>query len=381
MARRTMSMTEIQEIIYRHTKGISIKQITQSLGIARNTVREIIRLGREHGLRQGNEGDIDLIAEKVRQARQRPSINKGTTESILKAHHKQLEAWWQCPHMTATQMTRLLAETQGITINDRSMRRYVSRYLKETTALQTTVHMETPPGQQGQVDFGSVGMMRDPKSGKLRKAYAFVMILSYSRYRFVRFVFQQDVATWIDCHIRAFHFFGGVPLTLVIDNLKAGVIAPDIYDPTLNRSYSELERYYGFVVDPAKVRTPQHKGKVERSIPIVRQQVLAGRSFKDSEEANAYALQWCRHEIASRVTRTTGQTPWERFEVEKNYLQPLPQEDYECALWQRAKVHRDQHVVFEGSFYSVPCAYAGQGVWIRATQRMVEIYNQEYQRI
>jgi transposase len=84
------------------------------------------------------------------------------------------------------------------------------------------------------------------------------MALSSSRHRFVRFVFCQDVATWIDCHVRAFAFFGGVPTSVVLDNLKSGVIKPDIYDPTLNRAYGELERHYGFVADPAAVDLARH---------------------------------------------------------------------------------------------------------------------------
>ncbi len=231
------------------------------------------------------------------------------------------------------------------------------------------------PGRQAQVDFCYVGMMIDPLTHKQRKAYAFIMVLSHSRYRFVRFVFRQDIANWIDCHIRAFHFFGGVPETVMLDNLKAGVLKADIYDPVFNRSYGELERHYGFVCDPNKVKTAQHKGKVERSVKLVRQQLLAGRSFEDIEQVNAGALHWCRHEIANQVTRTTGRTPWELFtDQEKATLKPLPATDYERALWQEVKVHLDQQVMLEGSYYSVPTSYIGQALWLRTTQRMVKIY-------
>lgn len=105
------------------------------------------------------------------------------------------------------------------------------------------------------------------------------MTLSYSRHKFVRFVFRQDIDTWLDCHERAFAFFGGVPQRIILDNLKSGVIKPDIYDPTLNRAYADMERHFGFVADPARVRTPKHKGKVERAVPIVRKHLLAGRIF------------------------------------------------------------------------------------------------------
>jgi hypothetical protein len=239
----------------------------------------------------------------------------------------------------------------------------------------STVHLEIEPGQQAQVDFGYVGLMRDPLSGKMRKAWAFIMTLSYSRYRFVRFVFRQDIKTWVDCHVRAFNFFGSVPKTILLDNLRAGIIKPDIYDPTINRTYGELERHYGFIADPAKVRLAKHKGRVERSVSICRQQILAGRVFKDIAEANTRALKWCRHENAHVVTRTTGETPWKMFElIEKERMLPLSKEEFECPIWQSALVHKDQHIIFEGSFYSCPHIYVGKTVWIRATLRIVEIF-------
>ncbi len=114
---------------------------------------------------------------------------------------------------------------------------------------------------------------------------------------------------------------------------------------------------------------------MERSVAICRQQILAGRIFKDIEEANTHALKWCRHENAHVVTRTTGQTPWERFEgEEKARLLLLPIGEFDCPIWQSALVHKDQHIIFEGSFYSCPHAYVGETIWIRATLRMVEIF-------
>ena len=103
--------------------------------------------------------------------------------------------------------------------------------------------------------------MQDPETGKRRKTWVFIMILSYSRHRFVRFVFRQDSPTWLDCHMRAFSFFRGLSkIARVLDNLKDGVLKPDLYDPTLNPAYAELERHYGFVADPAKVQMARHKG-------------------------------------------------------------------------------------------------------------------------
>jgi transposase len=372
MARRTIPMIEVDEILYRWFKGMSERRISRSLGISRMTVRKILFQARQLGLGdEPQDADFTQLKSCLFELRQGTKMSS-PAQDYLKVHHEQIESWRLMPYMTVTQMVRLFAE-QGNKVSETSLRRYIRKHFPSLP--DSTVHLETKPGRQAQVDFAFVGLMKDPLSEKMRKAYAFIMTLSHSRYRFVRFVFRQDVKTWIDCHIRAFHFFGGVPATIMPDNLKSGVITPDLYDPVLNRAYGELEKHYGFVCDPTKVRTPRHKGKVERSVTIVRQQVLAGRIFKDIEDANAHALHWCHHEIALKPTRTTGQAPWEIFmKEEKALLKPLPSEDYECPIWQELKVHRDHHVVFEGSFYSVPTQHIGKMVWMRASARIVDIY-------
>ena len=366
-------MIEIEEVLYQWLKGMSLKGISRSLGISRNTVKKLIVQAQQAGLtRQSKVEEIEGLRSSWRKLCSKVPPQKAPAQSYLATQHEQITHWREMPHMTVTQMVRLFGE-KGARVSETSLRRYITKHFPALP--KSTVHLKTVPGRQAQVDFCYVGMMVDPLTHKQRKAHAFIMVLSHSRYRFVRFVFRQDVATWIDCHSRAFHFFGGVPETVMLDNLKAGVVRANIYDPIFNRSYGELERHYGFVCDPNKVRTAQHKGRVECSVMIVRQQLLAGRTFKDIDQANSAALHWCRHEIATRVTRTTGHTPWELFtSQEKATLKPLPATDYECAVWQELKVHQDHHVVFQGSYYSVPTPYIGQMVWLRAGKRMVEIY-------
>jgi hypothetical protein len=161
----------------------------------------------------------------------------------------------------------------------------------------------------------------------------------------------------------------------LIDNLKNGVVKPDIYDPLLNKAYGELEKYYGFVIDPAKIRQAKHKGRVERSVAITRQQLIAGREYESINEANQKALSWCQDEIARRITRTTGKTPWDLFiNEDQPALKPLPPSEFECPVWQRGIVHQDQHVVFAGSFYSLPYQYVGQTVDVRATSKVVQFF-------
>jgi transposase len=367
-------MIEVKEVLYRWTQGMGKKTIARSLGLSRNTIREILNQAIGFGLQQNSSIEtLDLVVEQLQGQRSKKKTNPMGVQAKLSQYHEQVHDWFNMPHITVTQMVRLFAEL-GETISETSLRTYVRAHFDSKP--KTTVHMVTIPGQQAQVDFGYVGLMKDPITLKMKKAYAFIMTLSHSRHRFVRFVFNQDSKTWIDCHIRAFHFFGGVPHTVLLDNLKAGVIKPDIYDPILNRAYSELERHYGFIIDPAKVRIARHKGKVERSVTIVRQQVLAGREFESINAANDRALTWCKDEIAHRVTRTTGRTPWDLYTSEdKPSLKALPEQDFECPIWQEGLVHKDQHVVFNGSFYSVPHHYVHQQVSVRATDKVVQFFS------
>jgi hypothetical protein len=374
--RRKLEMIEIAEILFRWDRGLTKRNIARSLGMSRNIVKEIVKLAEGLGLTPGitSHEKIDEIAKILVAKRYKKISNSNEVQIKLSNWHNQLDEWYTRPNMTVTQIMRLLAEN-GEIVSETSLRRYMKKHFIKPSNI--TIHLETAPAKQAQVDYGYVGMFLDPIMNKLRRAYAFIMTLSHSRHRFVYFVFRQDAPTWIDCHVRAFDFFGGVVETILLDNLKAGVIKPNIYDPTINRSYAELERHYSFVADPAKVRKPEHKGKVERSVTIIKQQLIAGRDHKDICALNIYAEKWCRHEIAHRIVRTTGETPWERYiRDEKHLLLPLPKTDFECAIWQPGFVHRDHHIVFLRSFYSVPTKYIGKTLWLRATLRIVQIYHE-----
>lgn len=368
-------MNEIVEMIYQWHQGQSILEISRSLGFDRKTVRRYVKLAETTGLKREDAfPDEQALLGRIRGLTLPEATYDCPAREAIAVHREQIVAWLEDPHMTAKQIWRLLREEHGLPVGYSSIKRYLKQEgLKGSP--RVTIRMETPAGEEAQVDFGYAGMMHDPETGKKRKSWAFVLKLSYSRYPFVRFVFRQDVAMWIDCHERAFGFFGGVPERIVLDNLKAGVIKADIYDPTINLAYGELERHYGFVADPAKVRTPAHKGKVERSVPVVRGHLLAGRSFRDIREANERALVWCRQEIGMEVHGTTKRKPFEVFsQEEKPVLKPLPETPFEMAVWKEGTVHPDHHVVFDKSYYSVPTRYIGKKVWVRGDQREVRIF-------
>jgi len=268
-------MNEIVEMIYQWHQGAGFKSIRRSLGFDRNTIRKYVALAQSVGLSRDVPfpAETELI-EKLKGLAHRGLLRETPAKDLIRPYQDWVEELLGHPEMTAKQVWRLFRERTELAVSYWTMKRYL-RTQFQFGAPAVTVRMEVEPGEQAQVDFGYVGMMIDSLTGKLRRAWAFIMTLSYSRHRYVRFVFRQDIKSWIDCHIRAFEFFGGIPVSVVLDNLRAGVIKADIYDPTLNRAYGELERHYGFVADPAKAGKAKHKGKVERGVPVVRKHHLS----------------------------------------------------------------------------------------------------------
>lgn len=364
-------MVELDELLFRWQQGENLSQISRSLGQSRQTVRAYLKRAQHLGFTQ--DADDSRRAEVVRSMLRKAPAAPSPARDDLEPWTEQIKQWLGEPDMTVKQVWRLLGR-KGLKVSYQSVNRFVRDYVAPVLP-RTTVRLETPPGRQAQVDFGKV---RVRIGDGLVWLWAFVMTLSYSRHRFVRFVARQDLTSWLECHTRAFEFFGGVPETVLLDNLKAGVVRPDLYDPTINRAYAELERHYGFVADPAKVRTPEHKGKVERSVPVVRQQMVAGREYDSLADLNDAALTWCLEEVGTVPNGTTQEAPVTRYERdERSSLKPLPTAAFANPTWSECKVHPDHHIVFERSYYSVPTRYVGKTVWVRATFRLVEIYFQE----
>lgn len=168
------------------------------------------------------------------------------------------------------------------------------------------IRVETPPGREAQVDFGGVGKVRDRLTGKMRPAERLRDERGATPGTSMRqLVFDQKMETWIGCHRRAFEFFGGVPDQIVIDKGKAAVLRSNLENQALSVPYSRLARHYGFLVHPCRVRTPEHKGKVENGVRYVQRNFIAGREFVDIEEANRKLLEWVVNEAAVRGRHDT----------------------------------------------------------------------------
>ena len=172
-----------------------------------------------------------------------------------------------------------------------SVRRFIGK-LRGSQASEARVVIETPPGEEAQVDYGSGPMIRDPQSGKYRRSRLFVLTLGYSRKSVRLLIFRSSSQMWAELHEKAFRRLGGVTRTIVLDNLREGVLTPDIYDPTINPLFRDLLKHYGAVALPCRVNDPDRKGKVERGVGHAKRTPLKGLRFESLEQAQAYLDRW-----------------------------------------------------------------------------------------
>jgi len=371
MAGRRCEVTDIRELLRRIRAGDADRRIARELGLGRNTVGRYRRWAREQGLLAEALPDPAHLAALLRPPER---ASPAQEQSSVAPFRDQVLAWRQ-QGVEGQAIFQLLVEQQGFAGSYSAVKRFLRRL--EPPMPRATVRIETAPGAEAQVDFGPAGQMLDPDAGRLRRAWAFVMTLSFSRHQYVEFVFDQTVATWCRCHQAAFAFFSGVPHRIVPDNLKAAIIRAALYDPELQRVYREFAEHYGFLIAPCRPQTPEHKGKVEQGgVHYVTRNCLAGRSFRDIHDANAHALRWCLETAGLRCHGTIKQQPLVLFEsVERAALLPLPATPWEPVTWKQAKLHPDCHVVFNGAYYSAPFRLIGQRLWVRATLTQVQLFH------
>jgi transposase len=371
MAGRRKDVLEIREIIRRFKLGEYVRRIAEDMQISRNTVRHYLRWAKEQGFLEAAE----LPPPELMQERYRTTILPPPPgPSSLVEPHRDFVIQMRQRGVEVQALFGLLRE-RGFEGSYSSLLRYVHRIEPKTP--ETFVRVETAPGEEAQVDFGYAGMLYDPFTERLRKAWVFVMTLSWSRHEYAEIVFDQKVETWCALHVRAFEFFGGVVKRVKIDNLKAAIIDAVVNDPVAQRAYCELAEHYHFSISPCRPRTPRHKGKVEKGgVHYVKRNALAGRTFRDRDAANQHLIHWIMTTAGTRDHGTTHEPPLVRFEIEKTVLGKLPETRYEPCVWKAAKLHPDCHVVFEYCYYSAPHRLVGQALMLRVTAEKVEIYHE-----
>jgi len=366
-----LSVHLIVDIVYRLRRGQSVRAICRDLGHSRGTVRRYRELAKRRGYLDPSRPlpEPGEVLDQMEPAFSAPGSNVSSVEPYREVVEGLLE---QGVEMVA--IHQRLGRHHGYQGSYSSVRRFVRRLRPRRR--EVVVRIETPPGQQAQVDFGGAGKMRDPATGRLRQAWCFVMTLCYSRHQYVEFVFDQRMETWIGCHRRAFESFGGVPRELVVDNLKAAVLRAALDDPRLAEPYRKLAQHYGTLVHPCRPGMPQHKGKAENGVHYVQRNLLAGEGELDLARANQAARVWVVEVAGVRDHGTTHVPPLRRFrEEEQATLLPLPEEPFSLREVRSVTLHRDCHVQVEGSYYSAPFAYVGQRLDAYLYQHTVQLYD------
>jgi transposase len=367
---------DVIQILQHLRAGASNSQLKRDLKISRKTARNYRKWAQKHELLSGPLPPIEelegLRAETFGKAL--PPQNVSSVEPYRDTVMKLLDQGVEI----AAIYNRL--EERGFDGSYWSVYRFVKSERPDQP--DVTVRVECQPGEEAQVDFGYAGLMLDAES-KRRRTWAFVMTLSWSRHQYVEFVFDQKAGTWLRCHRNAFTFLNGVPQRVVVDNLKAAIIRACWEDPQVQLAYGECAEHYGFVIAPCRVRTPQHKGKVEQGgVHYVKRNFLGGREATTLIQANQHVRHWCLERAGKRIHGTTKERPLLRFEqVEQAQLKPLPAAPYDLAVWKEVKLHRDCHVVFDNAYYSAPFQLVNQQLCVRGGSHQVRLYNSDYQLV
>ena len=218
------------------------------------------------------------------------------------------------------------------------------------------------PGEEAQVDYGEGPMVRDPDTGKYRRTRLFVLTLGYSRKAVRLLVHRSSAQVWAELHERAFRRLGGTVRVVVLDNLKEGVLTPDIYDPTLNPLYRDVLAHYGVVALPCRVRDPDRKGKVEASVGHAQKTPLRGLRFEHLDDGQAYLDRWEQRWADTRIHGTTKRQVAAMFAEERPALGPLPIEPFRYYQYGRRTVHLDGCVEVASAYYSAPPGWIGRRV-------------------
>ena len=369
MARRRFEMFQYRQALVRMRHGDSDRQIAASRIMGRRTAARLRELGIQNNW-------LDPAAampedEQIATALGQPK-RASTTVSSLAAQRERIAAWAQ-QGVCGVAIFAALQREHAWSGSYSAVRRILAD-IRSDEPPDTTCRLDFEPGDAAQVDFGAGPMLMHPE-GKVRRTWAFVMTLCFSRHQYVEFVWDQTVATWLGCHRRAFEWFAAVPHRIIIDNAKCAIIKACAHDPTVQRAYAECAEGYSFKIDPCPPYDPQKKGIVESGVKYVKGNFLALREFRNLVDLNEQARAWVSQVAGQRMHGTTRQAPLALFELERPFLQALPAIAPDLGTWHRVTLHRDCHVKFDYRLYSAPFALVGKVLWLRATDGAVALFD------
>ena len=369
-------MTEIREVLRAWLAGAGLRRVAEQAGVDRKTARRYVQaavdagVARDGGLAQLSDELVGQVAQVVRPVR--PG-GHGQAWDQLEACRAEIEA--QVKAGLSVVKIGVLLERRGVVAPYRTLHRFcVERCGFGRTAATVRV-ADGEPGAECQLDFGYLGLLADPVTGRQRKVHALIFTACYSRHMFVWLSFTQTLAAFIAGCEAAWVFFGGVFKVLVPDNASAIVADADAVNPRFTAGWLDYAQHCGFATDPARVRSPKDKPRVERAVQYVRGNFFAGEHFTGLADAQARAQAWCQDVAGMRIHGTIAARPAEVFaEYEAGALLPLSL-PYDVPVFTKVKVHRDFHVEVGRALYSAPKEYLGCHLDARADSALVKLFH------
>lgn len=345
--------------------GVSQHEIHRKTGVDRKTVRKIAVL-----LAAGLANSPMATGSGVAGEQNPPPGPAAPKQarSACEPHREWIEAQIR-QGRNATAIYQDLVDQHGFTSRYNSVKRFC-RSLRRTEPAQFD-RLEFLPGEEAQVDYGEGALTLH--NGRYRRPRLFVMTLRHSRRSFRKVVWNSSTEAWARLHEEAFRYFGGCVQYVVLDNLKEGVIKPDIFEPELNRVYAEMLKHYGVVADAARVRDPNRKGTVESAIQHTQATALKGRRFDSIEAQNEFLAHWETNWAAKRIHGRAKRQVEEMFQEERAHLTPLPVESFRYFTECVRTVQDDTTVQVDGAWYAARPAGIGHQVLVRCFLHEIEI--------
>lgn len=370
---REVTMVEITEVLRLWRDGVPKKRIAARLGLDPKTVRRYVTTAEAVGVRRDadalSDAAIGDVLLALHPAGGRP---RGDGWARCRAQQATIQHWLQ-QGIRLTKIRKLLIR-QGVEITYATLHRFAVVELNFGRTATTIPVVDGAPGEELQVDTGWVGWLT--LTGHKRRFRAWIFTAVRSRYRFVYPTFDETTARAIEACEAAWVFFGGVFKVLVPDNTSAIIATADPLQPRITPAFLEYAQTCGFHIDPARVRRPRDKARVERAVATVRDDCFAGELLTTLEDARAHAVRWCRDEYGGRRHSRTQRFPREHFDSEEQpVLRPRPAVPYDVPLWAAPKVARDQHAQVAKALYSLPRQYVGRTLRARADPHTVRFYD------
>jgi len=367
-----LKMAIVTAILTLHKRGWPQRKIARELGVSRTTVRRYLA---GNGLGANCTTNPPPGSAVPSSCTTNPPPGSGAGPASSCEPFGEIIEVKLAQGLSGVRIWQDLVAEHGFGGSYDSVKRYVRR-LGRTRPLPFR-RMECEPGAEAQIDFGT-GPPIVPAAGRRRRTHVLRIVLSHSRKGYSENLFRQTTDEFLSALENAFWYFGGVPKTLVVDNLKAAVKNPDWFDPELNPKIQSFCEHYGTVMLPTKPYTPRHKGKIERGIAYVQDNAIKGRRFGTLAASNAHLLAWETGVADTRIHGTTRKQVGKVFqEIEAPALLPLPAGRFPSFREAQRSVHRDGHVEVAKAYYSVPPEYVGRRVWVRWDGHLVRVFNKQ----